>query len=87
VRCIRFEEGQSEFKIPGTSFTARPGDRIALSAYHSHHDEEIFEDPYTFKPLRFLSDDPERETKQFFKGGERQPYAFMPWGAGAGKCP
>ncbi len=48
---------------------ARPGDRVLLDIWGHNHAAELWEDPYTFDPLRF-------------EGVEIDPWTLVPQGAG-----
>ncbi|XP_068249608.1 cytochrome P450 3A31-like [Palaemon carinicauda] len=49
---------------------------VEASVWSIHHDEDIYPDPHTFKPERFLP-----ENKQNY-----HPLAFLPFGAGPRNC-
>ena len=52
------------------------GTSIALMLYGMHHNPDVFPDPQTFKPERFLSE----------QNIGRHPYAFLPFSAGPRNC-
>ncbi len=58
-------------EIGGWSY--RPPARLLGCTYLMHHDPELFPDPQAFSPERFL-------------GEARQPYTWLPWGAGPKSC-
>lgn len=59
-----------EIEIGG--WTYRPGVVLFASAYLVHHDPEIYPDPYSFRPERFLGVKPGTYTWLPFGGGRRR---------------
>lgn len=53
-------------------FDYPPGVILLASAYLIHHDPEIYEEPYAFRPERFLVDSPGSYTWIPFGGGRRR---------------
>ena len=49
-----------------------PGPSLVVNAYLIHHDPEIYPDPYTFRPERFLDEKPGTYTWIPFGGGRRR---------------
>ena len=49
-----------------------PGVSLVVNAYLIHHDPEIYPDPYTFRPERFLDEKPGTYTWLPFGGGRRR---------------
>ena len=49
-----------------------PGPSLVVNAYLIHHDREIYPDPYTFRPERFLDEKPGTYTWIPFGGGRRR---------------
>jgi cytochrome P450 len=49
-----------------------PGPCLVPNAYLVHHDPDIYEDPYAFRPERFLDSDPGTYTWIPFGGGRRR---------------
>jgi hypothetical protein len=49
-----------------------PGCGLALSAYLLHHDADVYDDPYAFRPERFLEKPPGTYTWIPFGGGRRR---------------
>ncbi len=49
-----------------------PGPSLVVNAYLIHHDPEIYPDPYTFRPERFLDEKPGTYTWLPFGGGRRR---------------
>ncbi len=49
-----------------------PGTSLVVNAYLIHHDPEIYPDPYTFRPERFLDEKPGTYTWIPFGGGRRR---------------
>ena len=54
----------------------RPGDRVVLFAYGTHHSPKYWDDPETFKPERFMGD----------AAKKRKPYTYIPLGGGKRSC-
>ena len=54
----------------------RPGDRIVMFAYGTHHSAKYWEDPEAFKPERFMGDALKK----------RKPYVYIPFGGGKRSC-
>jgi cytochrome P450 len=52
------------------------GAHVGINTHYVHHDPEIWDDPYTFDPLRFTPD----------KVKARHKYAWVPFGGGAHMC-
>ncbi|KAJ3567558.1 hypothetical protein NPX13_g6724 [Xylaria arbuscula] len=55
-----------------------PGTQVGVNTYALHHDEEYFDDPFTFRPERWLTED--RATLS------RMNSAFTPFSMGARGC-
>lgn len=55
-------------------WTYRPPVRLAACTYLMHHDPDLYIDPQTFRPERFL-------------GQAAQSRAWLPWGGGRKHCP
>ena len=68
----------------GQLIQLRAGDMVCLFPYLTHRDPEIFEHPDEYRFERFFS---ERGVARFEKQGQRVPFAYMPYGAGASMCP
>jgi cytochrome P450 len=49
-----------------------PGPSLVASAYLLHHDPDVYEDPYSFRPERFLEESPGTYTWIPFGGGRRR---------------
>jgi cytochrome P450 len=54
-------------------WTYRPPVRLAACTYLMHHDPDVYADPHTFRPERFL-------------GKAAQSRAWLPWGGGRKHC-
>ncbi|XP_011500529.1 PREDICTED: cytochrome P450 4C1-like [Ceratosolen solmsi marchali] len=52
------------------------GTWISIQIYQLHHDPEVWEDPETFNPDRFLPEN----------NAQRHPYAYVPFSAGPRNC-
>ena len=58
------------FEVGGIRYPA--GVTLLVSAYLLHHDPQLYPDPYTFSPERFLNDSPGTYTLIPFGGGRRR---------------
>ena len=54
----------------------KPGDRVVLFAYGTHHSAKYWDEPETFKPERFMGD----------AAKKRKPYTYIPLGGGKRSC-
>lgn len=52
------------------------GTHVAIQIMHLHHDPEVWQEPETFDPDRFLSENVQK----------RHPYAYIPFSAGPRNC-
>ncbi|QKG72410.1 cytochrome P450 [Erythrobacter mangrovi] len=52
------------------------GAHVGINTHYVHHDSEIWDDPYTFDPMRFTPE----------KVKARHKYAWVPFGGGAHMC-
>ncbi|KAF7915318.1 uncharacterized protein EAE98_011184 [Botrytis deweyae] len=64
------------------------GVTVGVSAYSIHHEERYFEDPFVYRPERWLDGEGENESS---KGNARdskvfEPKAFTPFGTGRTSC-
>lgn len=83
---IRVAEEDFSLRVDGErSVAVRKGDIIALYPQSLHMDPEIYEEPQTFKPDRYIQDG--RERTDFYKDGQRLKYYLMPFGSGSTMCP
>ena len=46
------------------------GSLVDVNIYHIHHHPDVYDDPWTFKPERFLDNT------------DKDPYSFIPFAAG-----
>lgn len=60
----------SEIEIGGRTYG--PGCHVVANIYLVHHDPEIYPDPYSFRPERFLENEPGTYTWIPFGGGRRR---------------
>ncbi len=63
-----------EFEFGGYRIPA--GAHVGINIYHTHHDAEYWDDPWSFDPMRFTPD----------KVKARHKYAWVPFGGGAHMC-
>ena len=63
-----------EFEFGGYRIPA--GAHVGINIYHTHHDEEYWDDPWSFDPMRFTAE----------KVKSRHKYAWVPFGGGAHMC-
>jgi cytochrome P450 len=56
------------------SWTYQPPAQLLGCTYLMHHNPELYPDPHTFRPERFLGETPQAGT-------------WLPWGAGRKRCP
>ncbi|MBV1695523.1 MAG: cytochrome P450 [Hyphomicrobiales bacterium] len=54
----------------------RPGDRVVLFAYGTHHSPKYWEEPEAFRPERWLGE----------AAKKRKPYTYIPFGGGKRSC-
>ncbi|MBS0241248.1 MAG: cytochrome P450 [Proteobacteria bacterium] len=54
----------------------KPGDRVVLFAYGTHHSPKYWEEPEAFKPERFMGE----------AARKRKPYTYIPFGGGKRSC-
>jgi cytochrome P450 len=55
-------------------FTHHPHSHLLACIYLLHHDPNVYSDPHTFRPERFLLTPPD-------------PRTWIPWGGGRRRCP
>ena len=53
-------------------WTYPPGVALVVSTYLLHHDADVYPDPYSFRPERFLEEGPGTYTRTPFGGGRRR---------------
>ncbi|KAJ8129938.1 hypothetical protein O1611_g3693 [Lasiodiplodia mahajangana] len=70
------EVGKGPFIVDG--HVIPPGTQVGVNIYAIHHDERYFDDPFTFRPERWLTED--QETLK------RMNKAFNPFSLGARGC-
>lgn len=70
------------FALPNTDVTIPAGSIISISPYLTHHDPQNYSEPEKYAPERWMTDsDPVKQLNT------QKETAFMPFGAGAHKCP
>lgn len=67
-------ENLAEYKIG--DYTFKKGTIFVISQYAMHHDTRFYEDPYVFRPERWLPEESDSKPK----------FAFFPFGAGIRMC-
>lgn len=58
--------------MPNSNVILQKGTSIFISVYGIHHDSDIYENPETFNPDRFLQENI----------AQRHPMSFLPFGQG-----
>jgi len=58
------------YELGGVTYP--PGVCLAVNAYLVHHDPDVYEEPYEFRPERFLDQKPGTYTWLPFGGGRRR---------------
>ncbi len=69
----------------GQEVHLREGDQVALYPQLVHHDEEIYDQPESYRYDRFLEGGKPR--RHFTRRGERVRHYLMPFGGGVSMCP
>ncbi|KAF7917859.1 uncharacterized protein EAE97_011997 [Botrytis byssoidea] len=72
--------------IDGCAITA--GVTVGVSAYSIHHEERYFEDPFVYRPERWLDGEDENESSKGIARESKvfEPKAFTPFGTGRTSC-
>ncbi|KAM4687639.1 cytochrome P450 7A1 [Discoglossus pictus] len=68
------------------TYNIRKDDIVAFYPQMVHLSPEVYEDPLTFKHDRYL-DENGKEKTNFFLGGRKLKYYYVPFGSGKTKCP
>ncbi|KAJ6647417.1 Cytochrome P450 3A14 [Pseudolycoriella hygida] len=65
-----------QYKVGNTGITVYPGQQVDIPVYAIHHDKKYYDDPFEFKPERFM---PENRHNLV-------PYTYLPFGGGPRNC-
>lgn len=64
----------------GGPWSLRQGDRVCIAPWVTHHDPELYPEPWRYRHDRFVG-------ATFFKRGKKVGFAPMPYGGGVSMCP
>ncbi|GFS60787.1 hypothetical protein NPIL_4021, partial [Nephila pilipes] len=67
---------EADFKLGDTGITIPKGMIVSIPNYALQHDPKLFPDPEKFDPNRFTAEE----------RAKRDPYAYLPFGAGPRNC-
>ncbi|KAF8794483.1 Cytochrome P450 3A21 like protein [Argiope bruennichi] len=76
VAILTERTASEDYELGNTGIKIEKGIRIAIPIYRMHYHPDLFQDPETFNPNRFM--DPS-ETRH-------HPYSYLPFGAGPRNC-
>lgn len=76
--------GPGGITVDGQYFPA--GTCLGIPHYCLHRNEEVFEDPFSYKPERWMGEDRTVNGHGPLKAGVGQSYSFTPFGAGRSSC-
>lgn len=75
---IRYDrEAAEDYTLANTGITIPKGTLVTFSAYSVHHNPNLFDNPFDFKPERFIS-----ENNELIEN----PYGYIPFGDGPRMC-
>lgn len=57
-RLVRYP--QTDYKLPGTNIVIGPESAVLINAYNIHFDEEIYPQPYEYRPERFIGEEKQK---------------------------
>lgn len=76
--------GPGGITVDGQYFPA--GTCLGIPHYCLHRNEEVFEDPFSYKPERWMGEEKTVNGHGPLKAGVGQSYSFTPFGAGRSSC-
>jgi cytochrome P450 family 3 subfamily A len=75
---VRFDrEAKEDYKLGNTGIILPKGTIVYLSPFTVQHNSDYFENPFDFKPGRFITESNEPQY---------HPYAYFPFGGGPRMC-
>ena len=68
TRLIRHP--QSDYKLKDTGLTLEKDKPVMISVHNIHHDEEVFENPFMYRPERFMEESSKKLQNHWFPFGD-----------------